>query len=110
MRVPTSNAQQLWNDTLPAEQKLLILSQLFSAVMEEKHNIKVPTDFLQLTAAGKVHLLQCNRSNVIYLLAQAIGCTRADESDSLLLAKRMPMGLIEHTVNFFIAEHVNEVS
>jgi len=51
-RVPTSNAQQLWNETLPAEQKLIILSRLCSAVMEEKHNIKVPTDFLQLTAAG----------------------------------------------------------
>ncbi|XP_065905627.1 uncharacterized protein [Dysidea avara] len=34
---------------------------------------------------------------------------RADESDSLLPAKHMPMGLIEHTINFFNAEHVNEL-
>ena len=98
--VSTSNTQHLWNETLPLDQKFTILSQLFSEVMEEKHNIKVPIDFLKLTAAGMVHLLPCNRGNVIYLLAQAFGSMRADESDSLLPAKRMPMGLIEHTVNF----------
>ena len=78
--------------------------------MEEKHNIKVPTDFLELTAAGMVHLLHCNQSNITFVLARTIGCMRADESDSLLPAKCMLMGLIEHTVNFFNADHVNEVS
>ena len=108
--VSTSNVQHLWNETLPLEQKFTVLSQLFCKAMQEKHNIKVPSDFLELAAAGMVHLLDCNRANVIYLLARALGSMRADESDSLLPAKRMPMGLIEHTINFFNAEHVNEVS
>ena len=42
-------------------------------------------------------------------MSQALGTMRPDLSDSLLPAKRMPMGLIEHSVNFFTAEHVNEV-
>jgi len=67
--VSTSNTQHLWNETLPLDQKFTILSQLFTEVMEEKHNIKVPIDFLKLTAAGMVNLLHCNRGNVIYLLA-----------------------------------------
>ena len=42
-------------------------------------------------------------------MSQALGTKTSDLSDSLLPAKRMPMGLIEHSINFFIAEHINEV-
>jgi len=77
--------------------------------MQEKYNIKVSSDFLKLAAAAMVHLQDCNRANIIYLLAQVLRSTRADGSDSLLPARRMPMGLIEHTINFFNAKHVNEV-
>lgn len=34
---------------------------------------------------------------------------RSDGLDSLLLAKRMPIGLIEHIVNFFTVDAVNKV-
>ena len=45
------------------------------------------------------HLKSCGRSNVLYNMAKAIGTMREDQGDSLLPAKRMPMGLIEHCVN-----------
>jgi len=47
------------------------------------------------------HWTDCARSNLIYLLAKSLGTVRSDNSDFLLPAKRMPMGLIEYCVNFF---------
>ena len=39
------------------------------------------------------------RSNVMYLLAKALGTTRLDGSDFLLPVSRMPIGLLEYTVS-----------
>ena len=47
-------------------------------------------------------LINNKRSNVLYKFAKGLGTMR-DESDSLLPVKRMPMGLIEHTSNFYIS-------
>ena len=94
---------------LPSVQQLLVLSNLFCELLSNEYSVKVPSDFLKVAAEGMKHLDNCNRSNVIYLMARALGTARDDRSDSLLPAKRMRMGLIEHTVNFFNAEHVIEV-
>ena len=51
----------------------------------------------------------CGRSNVVYGLAKAIGTERADKSNSRLPAKRMPMGLLEHIVNFYNADSYTKV-
>ena len=65
--------------------------------------------FIQLAFNGMNHLKKCGRSNVIYSLVKSLGTMRPDQTDSLLTAKRMPMGLIEHCVNFFNATSVNQV-
>ena len=39
----------------------------------------------------------------------ALGTKRKDQTDSLLPSKRMPMGLIEHCVNFFCSSSIHEV-
>ena len=70
---------------------------------------RVPKDFLNVTVEGIRHLNRNGRSNVIYLLAKALGTMRSDGSDSLLPTKRMPMGLIEHIVNFFTVDAINKV-
>ena len=70
---------------------------------------RVPDDFLNVVVKGVGHLKRTGRSNVVYLLAKALGTMRADGSDSLLPAKRMPMGLIEHIVNFFTVDAINKV-
>jgi len=69
----------------------------------------VPDDFLELAANGMAHLDKCKCSNVIYLMCQALGSMRSNQSDTLLPAKRMPMGLIEYIVNFFTSGHIKEV-
>ena len=55
------------------------------------------------------HLQSCGRSNVVHQLVRALGSLRDDGSDSLLPARRMPMGLIEHCVNFFNSSSMKEV-
>ena len=60
--------------------------------------IDPPDDFLSLAVSAMEHLRSCGeRSNVVY---KVLGTMRDDQSDSLLPARRMPMGLIEHCVNF----------
>ena len=45
----------------------------------------------------------------MYGVAKAIGRICPDDSDSRLPAKRMPMGLLEHMVNFFNADSHSQV-
>ena len=66
-------------------------------------------DFLQLAISVMEQLQSSGRYNVVYRLSKVIGTKRKDQSDSLLPTKRMPMGLIEHCVNFFAASSIKEV-
>lgn len=94
---------------LTVKEQFKVLTKLFSALLQKSSTCVCPDDFLELSANGMAHLHNCQRSNVIYRMSQALGTMRPDLSDSLLPAKRMPLGLIEHSVNFFTAEHINEV-
>ena len=94
---------------LTVPQQFETLSKLFSSLLQKNNSCVVPSDFLELASKGMIHLQKCNRSNVIYLLSQALGTMRSDSLDSLLPSKRMPMGLIEYAVNFFTADHINQV-
>ena len=74
-------------------------------------HFKMPLqDFIPLSVMAIEHLKRCGRSNVLYGLAKALGHMRKDGSDSRLPAKRMPMGLIEHIVNFYNADDIKKVS
>ena len=91
---------------------LQVLSQLFSQMLIRHYStpaLGMPDDFLELVASGVQHLHQEKRTNVIYSLAKAVGTMRVDGSDSLLPAKRMPMGLIEYAVSFFTVSSVQKV-
>jgi len=66
-----------------------------------------PDDFLELAANRMAYLHKCIRSNVIYLMCQSLGTMRSNQSDTLLPAKRMPMGLVEYMM--ITARHVKEV-
>ena len=91
-------------------EKLNALSQMFSAIVESNFHVRnIPVDFLRLAAEGMQNLHTAGRSNTIYLLTKALGTKRADESDTLLPLKRMPMGLIEYTAAFFTASSVQKV-
>ena len=43
-------------------------------------------------------------------LAKAAGTLRDDGSDALLPLKRLPTGLIEHSLNFFTASSIAQVN
>ena len=95
---------------LPQETQLETLSQLFSYCAYSSYNVRIGTDFLELVVKASKHLLQCGRVNVVYGVARAIGLMRPDGSDSRLPAKRMPMGLLEHMVNFYNADSYPQVN
>ena len=76
-----------------------ILSTLFSELVKVSNAPDIPLDFLTLSVAGMKNLQVAGRSNVIYLLAKAVGTRRADDADTLLPVRRMPMGLIEYTTS-----------
>ena len=97
---------------LEADDQLDILSDMFSRFLKQRFQIKVPPgtgDFLKLVVQGIEHLHASGRTNVIYLLAKALGTTLSDGSDSLLPTSRMPMGLVEYIVSFFTASSVQQV-
>ncbi len=51
------------------------------------------------------------KSNVIYGLCNGFGRSRPEnENESYFPTSRMPMGLLEYMVNFFVTEHGNKVS
>ena len=71
--------------------QLEIVSNLFCSYALSQ-DITVPSDFLKLFLDASLHMRRCNRTNVVYGLAKAVGTLRKDGKDSLLPAKRMPMG------------------
>ena len=91
--------------SLELSEQLQVLSILFSSISKQD----VPSDFLCLTASGMQNLSDAGRSNTIYQLAQGLGTSRSDGSDSLLPVRRMPMGLIEYATVFFTASSVQKV-
>lgn len=88
---------------------LLALSTQFTEVCKAELWLIVPQDFLQCSAAAMYQLAMNDRSNVLYALARGIGTMRDDQSDSRFPTKRMPMGLLEYSANFFLADNINQV-
>ena len=89
--------------------RLEIISEMFGAYAHSQ-GVSVSNDFLQLLLQAAHHLKNCNRINVVYGLAKVIGTMRLDKTDSLMPAKRMPMGLVEYLVQFFSAKNLTKVS
>lgn len=93
---------------LKACEQLEVISNLFTKHMNN-YNQDVPVDFLCAAAKGMCYLKNLDQLNVIYLLAKGLGTMTIDGLDSLIPAKRMPMGLIEYMFNFFTANAINKV-
>ena len=96
-------------EALHSHEQLEILSLLFSRVLQKCSTPTIPPDFLVLVSDGMQRLHASKRSNVIYLLAKALGTLRSDGSESLMPVNKMPMGLLEYTVNFFTASSIQKV-
>ncbi len=81
--------------------QLCFISKLFEIHAAALYGVVVPSDFLELSLKAMKELRAVGRSNVLYGLAKVIGTKRPDSDESLLPLSRMPMGLLEHCVNFF---------
>ena len=90
--------------------QLEFMSKFFSQYALVNHCLTVPEDFLILSAKAMAQLKHSDRSNVLYNLAMGLGTLRDDGSDSRFPTRRMPMGLVEHMANFFVAEEMRKVS
>lgn len=75
-----------------------------------KSSIVVPAGYISHSLAAMQRLQNAGRSNILALLAKAIGGTRSDGVQSLMPVHRMPVGLIEYTVNFLISNTVSATS
>ena len=105
----TSVSQQAFASMDPVEQ-LNLLSDVFTLYLQQHTHIQVPpSDFIHLAIQGMERLHKAGWKNVIYLMAKALGTACPDSSDSLLPTSRMPMGLVEHIVNFFTATSLQQV-
>ena len=93
-----------------ADSQLELLSKSYHRYMLANFAISVPDDFLSLAAKAMAQLRRSERTNVLYTLAKGIGTPREDGSDSRFPTRRMPMGLLEHIANFFVAEKMHMVS
>ena len=91
-------------------QQLLAISEHLKSFCNSHSSIDPPDDFLSLAVLAMQHLCSCGCSNVVYKLVKVLGTMRDDQSNSLLPARRMPMGLIEHCVNFFSSSSIREVN
>lgn len=96
---------------LPESEQLDVIGKVLQEIVcKQSLGIKIPDDFISLSVIAIQHLKACERSNVVYGVAKGIGTMRQDNSDSLIPARRMPMGLLEYLTNFFVSSHLSQVS
>ena len=101
--------QQHYGEQLISDCSVEYLSSVFTQVCEKELGLKIPKDFLVLASSAMVRLSEKNRSNILYNLAKGISTMRADGLDSRFPTQRMPMGLMEYTASFFVADDLNQV-
>ena len=94
---------------VPIDSQLPLLSEVFSAYLLTVFKLSVPNDFLHLAASAMLQLANNGRTNVLYNLAKGIGTLRQDEEDTRFPVKRMPMGLVEYTAQFFASDNLQQV-
>lgn len=93
---------------LTTGRKLQLITEMYRSYCLSL-DVRPHDDFIELSVLAMKYLHSCQRSNVVYKLVKCLGTMRSDNSDSLLPARRMPMGLIEHCVDFFCSSSSQEV-
>ena len=96
---------------LSSNEKMALASSMVSHIALNEFGLTVASDFLEMSLKGMCKLMSEGKSNVIYGLCKAFGSNQLDKPNECLFPiSRMPMGLLEYMVNFFISEHGNKVS
>ena len=94
--------------SLSSDDHLVVVSHMVSHIVSSKY---IPEDFIELALKSMHKLTSEGRSNVIYGLCKGFGkCRPGYPNECYFPTSRMPMGLLEYMVNFFIAEYGNKVN
>ena len=87
---------------LSSDEQLSLVCDRFSHTATSKIGLAVPNDFLAMALKGMHNLSAAGRSNVTCTLCKSLGSFCPDNSEKTYFpTSRMPMGLLEHMVNFF---------
>ncbi|XP_064622698.1 uncharacterized protein LOC135484921 isoform X2 [Lineus longissimus] len=88
-----------------------VLDELFFCHFSKQADIgDLPgADFITLSVDAMKKLKSVGKSNLIYKWPRCISLRRPKSEESLLPLNRMPFGLIEYQIDFFNANHVNQV-
>lgn len=86
-------------NAIPESEQAGVVCKLMQSLA--KPSVMVPHEFIAQSLVTMQRLQHAGRSNVLALLAKALGTMRPDGRDSLMPICRMPVGLIEYAVNFF---------
>lgn len=89
--------------------QLSFISNLFERYCRYTRGLIIPENFLELSLSAMEKLNAAGRTNVVYNLVKSIGTKRPGSEESCLPVSRMPMGLLEHCVNFFSSSTVQRV-
>ena len=90
--------------SLSGEEQVDLISELLTLCASQQYGLSVPVDFIKLSLRGMQRLNDAGRFNVIYGLAKGLGTDRPDGSGPCFPTSRMPMGLLQYIVQFFITE------
>lgn len=94
---------------LPASEQIDLLSDMFTSIGSLNYSLSIPNDFLKLSLDGMMNLEAAGRHNLIYGLAKGFATPRPDGSDSCFPTKRMPIGLLQYMIEFFISKPGHQV-
>ena len=96
--------------SLSSEEQLQLVCDVFNRVALCQYGITIPEDFLRLSLCGMRRLSEVGKSNIIRGLCKGLGTMRLDGSDSIFPTTRMPIGLLQYMVEFFISKPGHRVS
>ena len=91
-------------NTLTPSEQLQFLSDALGICVSKNTDLDIPQDFLDLALKGMIQLQENGKHNVIYDLCKGLGTPRPDGDDSHFPTKRMPMGLLQYMVQFFVTK------
>ena len=86
--------------------QMLAESEQLMQELALRSSVTVPAEFIAHSLVAMERLKHAGRSNILALLAKALGTVRPDGVESLMPVHRMPVGLIKYAVNFFTSIYV----
>lgn len=85
-----------------------LLESLFATACKSS-GITAPHGYIEHSLSAMQHLQAKGKSNILAVAAYVFGNKRSDIADSRFPTDRMPFELLEHCINFYRADSINEV-